>query len=193
MKKQLLLACALASFTLPAMAENVYLLGDVGQGKMEVDVGNDYTAKETTTAYSLGVGYNFNQFFAVELAYRDLGHVTDHGFYTDEGVQYSYRDKTSATAFQASVVGSLPISDEFSVYGRVGVGRIDVDYDSFEIDSSNNAWSDSVSESKTKGLLGIGASYKITPEIAIRAEYNQFAKWDDTKLSALTLGATYSF
>jgi OOP family OmpA-OmpF porin len=150
MKKQLLLACVLGAFTLPAMADNFYLLGDVGQGKMEVDVGNDYTFNKTSTTYSLGVGYNFNQFFAAELAYRDLGSVTDRGSFSDGGV---YRDKQSATAFQASVVGSLPISDEFSLFGRVGVAKIDVDYDSIETGGSVEPWSDSGSRSKTRGCL----------------------------------------
>lgn len=192
MKKQLLLACVLGAFTLPAMAEGFYVLGDVGRGKMEVDAGNDYTVSKTSTTYSLGAGFDINKFFAVELAYRDLGSVSDSGSYTEGAIQYNYRDKTSATALQASIVGSLPISDEFSLYGRVGVGKIDVDYDSVET-SSTGTWRDSDSESKTKALLGIGASYKITPDVSLRAEYNQFAKWDDTKLSGLTVGATYHF
>lgn len=190
MKKQLFLACVLGAVTLPALADNFYVLGDVGQGKMEVDAGGDYTFSKTSTTYSFGAGYDINKFFAVELAYRDLGSVTDRGSFPDGGV---YRDKQSATAFQASVVGSLPISDEFSLFGRVGVGKIDADSDYTETGGGLDSYSESHSESKTKGLLGVGASYKITPEIALRAEYNQYAKWDDTKLSAFTVGATYHF
>ncbi|GGY81771.1 hypothetical protein GCM10011613_28090 [Cellvibrio zantedeschiae] len=192
MKKQLLAACVLGAFTLPAMADNFYVLGDVGSGKVEVDAGDDYTFSKSDTSYSFGAGFDINKFFAVELAYRDLGSVSDRGSYTEAGINYNYRDKTSATALQASVVGSLPISEDFSLFGRVGVAKIDVDYDSVET-SGNSSWSDSDSESKTKALLGVGASYKITPQIALRAEYSQFAKWDDTKLSAVTIGATYHF
>jgi len=190
MKKQLLLACVLGAATLPAMADNFYVLGDVGQGKMEVDVGDNYTFDKTSTTYSVGVGYNFNQFFAVELAYRDLGDVTDRGNFSDGGV---YRDKRSADAFQASVVGSLPISDDFSLFGRVGVAKIDVDYDYTETGGGLDPLSASGSHTKTKALVGVGASYKIAPQLTLRAEYNQFAKWDDTKLSGMTIGATYSF
>lgn len=189
MKKQFLLACVLGAFTLPAMADNFYVLGDVGQGKMEIDGSDDYTFSKTSTTYSFGAGFDINKFFAVELTYRDLGNVTDRGSYSDGGVQYTYRDKISATTLQASVVGSLPISDEFSLFGRVGVGKIDVDYDSVDTGDGNF----SGSESKTRGLLGIGASYKVAPQVTLRAEYNQFAKWDETKLSALTIGATYHF
>ncbi len=192
MKKQLLMACLLGSFTLPAMASNFYLLGDVGDSKIEVDVGDDYSYSKNTTTYSLGAGFEFNKFFALELAYRDLGNVTDRGNYLEEGVQYNYRDKTSASALQASIVGSLPISEEFSLFGRVGVAEIDIDYDSVET-SGSSTWSDSDSDSESKALFGIGASYKITPQIALRAEYSQFAKWDETKLSTLTVGATYRF
>jgi OOP family OmpA-OmpF porin len=192
MKKKLLLAGLLGVITLPAMADNFYLLGDVGQGKMEVDASNNYTYSKTSTTYSIGAGYDINQFFAVELAYRDLGNVKDRGSYLNGGIQYTYTDKTSATALQASVIARLPISDEFSIYGRVGLGKIDVNYDTVET-GAGSTLSDTSSDSKTKGLLGIGASYSITPQIALRAEYNQYAKWDDTKLSAISAGATYHF
>lgn len=192
MKKQLLLACVIGTLTLPAMAENFYILGDVGQGKMEVDGDNDSTYSKTTTAYSFGAGYEFNQFFALELAYRDMGSVSDRGSYMEDGIQYNYRDKASASALQASIVGKLPISEEFSVFGRLGVGKIDIDYDSSE-SGGGSSWSGSDSASKSKALFGVGASYKISQQVELRAEYNQFAKWDDTKLSGLTVGATYHF
>lgn len=193
MKKQLLLASIIGAFALPAMADNnLYILGDVGRGKMEIDGSNNSTYSKTATSYSLGLGYDFNKFFALEVAYRDLGTVSDRGSYTDANVLYNYRDEASASAIQASIVGKLPISDEFSVFGRLGVGKVDIDYDSVET-SGNTSWSDSDSVSKSKALFGVGASYNITPEVALRAEYNQYAKWGDTKLSAVTIGATYHF
>ncbi len=190
MKKQFLLACVLGAFTLPTMADNFYIFGDVGQGKMELDDGDDSKLSKTATSYSIGAGYDFNKFLAVEVAYRDLGDVTDRGIEFDNVGEYSYVDKYTTTALQASVVGKLPISDEFNVYGRVGLASLDVEYTS-TVSYENG--SDTGSVSKTRALFGIGASFDVTSQLAVRAEYNQYAKWGDLKLSALTVGAVYKF
>lgn len=194
MKKQILLACVLGAVTLPAMADNFYVFGDVGQGKMEIDGDDDYTLSKTSTSFSLGAGYNINKFVAVEVAYRDLGEVKDRGVYFDGVDDYTYSSKLSATALQASVVGKLPISDDFNVFGRLGLASLDADYrGTASYADGNNPAPDTSSESKTRALVGVGASYALTPQLALRAEYNQYAKWDDTKLSALTVGAVYNF
>lgn len=192
--KKIFLAGLLSAVTLPALADNFYIFGDIGQGKMEIDATNDFTLSKTDTSFSIGAGYDFNQFFAVEVAYRDLGEVKDRGVYSDGVDDYIYRSKLSATALQASVLGKLPISDDFNLYGRVGLASIDADYrGTASYADGNNPPADTSSESKTRALVGVGLSYSIAPQIALRAEYNQYAKWDDTKLSTVTLGATYSF
>jgi OmpA-OmpF porin, OOP family len=194
MKKQFLLACVLGAFTLPAMADNFYIFGDVGQGKMEVDAGNDSTINKTSTTYSIGAGYDVNQFLAVEVAYRDLGDIEDRGIEFDGVDDYEYVDKYQTTMLQASVVGKLPISEEFNVYGRVGLASIDADDESRRLyEDGNNPKPETSAASKTRALFGVGASFDISSQLAVRAEYNQYAKWNDLKLSALTVGAVYKF
>lgn len=177
------------------MADNFYIFGDVGQGKMEVDDEDDSKLSKTTTSYSIGAGYDVNKFLAIEVAYRDLGDVTDRGIEFDSvNDVYRFVDKYTTTALQASVVGKLPISDEFNVYGRVGLASIDMDYKStLSYEDGNNPDPETDSVSKTRALFGIGASFDITSQLAVRAEYNQYAKWGDLKLSAVTLGAVYKF
>lgn len=194
MKKQFVLACVLGALTMPAMADNFYIFGDVGQGKFEIDEGRDSKLSKTDTTFSIGAGYDFNQFLAVEVAYRDLGEVADRGSDFDGVDDYDFVDKMGATALQASVVGKLPISEVFNVYGRVGLASLDAEYESREYYADgNNPDPYSDSESKTRALFGVGASFDITSQLALRAEYNQYAKWDDLKLSALTVGAVYKF
>jgi OmpA-OmpF porin, OOP family len=194
MKKQFLLACVLGAFALPVMADNFYVFGDVGQGKMEVDDGNDSTISKTSTSYSIGAGYDVNKFLAVEVAYRDLGDVKDRGIGFDGVDEYDYVDKYQTTMLQASVVGKLPISEVFNVYGRVGLASIDTDDESRRYyEDGNNPKPVTGSASKTRALFGVGASFDVTSQFAVRAEYNQYAKWDDLKLSALTVGAVYKF
>ena len=194
MKKQFLLACVLGAFTLPAMADNFYIFGDVGQIKFELDGSSDSKLSKTDTTFSIGAGYDFNKFLAVEVAYRDLGEAVESGSDFDGVDDYDYVDKIGVTALQASVVGKLPISEVFNVYGRVGLASLDAEYESREYYADGiNPKPYSESESKTRALFGIGASFDVTSQLAVRAEYNQYAKWDDLKLSALTVGAVYKF
>ena len=98
------------------------------------------------------------------------------------------------TALQASVIGKLPVNDVVNVYGRVGLASLDAKYQTSEFYADgNNPDPYSDSESKTRALVGIGASVDVTSQFAVRAEYNQYAKWDNLKLSALTVGAVYKF
>lgn len=188
MKKQLLLASLLSAFTLPAMANGFYILGDIGKSNLEYPAYDELPLDESDTAYSIGVGFDLNQFAAIEVAYRDFGSGQDSGIGSDEFGDFDWTDTLSASAFQASVVGKLPVSNSVDLFGRVGFANLEVDYDTNE-----GGFKTSESNSKTRGLFGIGASYNLTPELALRAEYNQYAKWDGLKLSALTVGATYRF
>lgn len=190
MKKYIFLASVLSALTLPAMADGFYFLGDVGQGRLEADNGDNTIYRKNSTSYSLGVGYDANQFIAVEIAYRDLGSVNNRYDYGGGDLTVSELD---LTAFQASVLGKIPVSNVVNVYGRLGVSKLSKDWSYTDFYSDGYVQKEDGSESATKGLIGIGASYNITPQVALRAEYTQFEKWQGATLSSFTIGATYSF
>lgn len=115
-------------------------------------------------------------------------------FIVQGGDEYYLINKITATAIQASVIGQLPIYDAFSAFGRLGVGKIDTDYDytnqSLRV---GERYGESFPDSEAKTLFGIGASFDIAELFSLRAEYNQYAKINKARLSALTVGATYHF
>jgi OOP family OmpA-OmpF porin len=129
-----------------------------------------------------------NNYFAIELAYRELMGIEEGVEYED----YAYKFNSDISALQASIVASYPLNDAVSVYGRLGVGKIEVDTSSYE-----NDWGDitrdSESESKTKALFGFGGRYAITEQFGVRAEYSRFAKIEDTTLSSFSLAVDYHF
>jgi OOP family OmpA-OmpF porin len=188
MKKQILLAGMLSALTFPAVANGFYILGDIGQSNLEYPAYDDLPLDESDTSFSIGVGVDLNQFVAIEVAYRDFGSGQDSGIGSDEFGDFDWTDTLSASALQASILGKLPVGDSIDVFGRLGLGNLEVDYDTNE-----GGFKTSESNSEVKGFFGVGASYNLTPEFALRAEYNQYAEWDDLKLSALTVGATYRF
>ncbi|GAB3267585.1 porin family protein [Chitinimonas naiadis] len=180
MKKQFSLLAIAAVLAAPAFADNFYAGGDIGRSKIEADLGNGYSASKNDTAWSVFAGYQFHTNFAAEVGYRDLGKIEDRA-----GNNY---DQVKARAVQASLIGILPVSNEFSVFGRLGLASI-----KGEGEGRFGNYTYSSSETKTKGLFGIGARYAVTKELGLRAEYNQYSKIEDVKLSTLTIGADYRF
>jgi OmpA-OmpF porin, OOP family len=174
MKKQFLVLGLLAAMTAPAFAEGAYVFGDLGQSTLNAsDSESGWKLSKDDTTVGIGAGYSINKNFAVELGYRDYGSVT---FFDDV--------KLEGTAIQASAIGKLPVSDVVDVYGRLGLARV-----TYEASGGGESGSDT----KTKALFGVGASYALSDKFSLRAEYGRHAEWDDLYASTLTVGAVYNF
>ena len=187
MKKQLIAATLLSALTLPVCAQGFYVIADFERNKLEVDT-EGFSVSHSDNGYGLGVGYTINPTFAVEFAYRDMMSMNDRESEED----YESKSSVDLTAIQASLVASYPLNDAVSVYGRLGVGKIDMDSSYYE-NNWGDVYRDSESDSKTKALFGIGGRYAVTEHIGIRAEYSQFAKIEEATFSALSLAVDYHF
>jgi OOP family OmpA-OmpF porin len=111
-----------------------------------VDVGaTQIHADDSDTSYGGFVGYRFNQNVAVEAGYRRLGQW-------DFGVSGYKVDQASLSA-----VGTLPLSNGFNVYGRLGYNNLD-------------ASGKYVSGSESNVLYGVGVGYDFGGNIAGRVE-----------------------
>ncbi|HEY6527422.1 MAG TPA: outer membrane beta-barrel protein [Cellvibrionaceae bacterium] len=180
--KSIILAGVLATVSISANAGEFYVLADVGQSKLEVSF-EDANFSKSDTMFDLGIGYNLNQNFAFEFAYRDLGGISE-----SDGYASSSSDLTS---LQLSALGKVPVNDAMYLYGRLGLARLTADY-SLDVYNSSQ-YDESGSETKTKALIGLGMGYNITPAASLRVEYIRHAEWDDVTFSSLSVGATYSF
>lgn len=187
MKKSLLVTALLSSLALPAAAQNLYVFADVERNKIEADAGR-FSISNSENGFGLGVGYAFNNTFAIEVAYRDLMNISDRESFED----YEYSSDLDITAFQLSVLGNYALNEQVAVFGRLGVARIEFDIEEYENDWGDT-YTDSSSESKTRALIGVGASYAFNENLGARVEYNRFADIEDITLSSLSIGLTYSF
>ncbi|KQZ39800.1 outer membrane beta-barrel protein [Duganella sp. Root1480D1] len=131
---------AVASFAASAAEPSFYVGGDVGTSKPK-DV-------KSETSYGVFGGYKFNDNFAIEAGLRRLGN------WKEDGID----DKVNQ--FSLSAIGSLPVADQLSVYGRLGYNRVE---EKFEGEK----------ESRNKALFGLGVSYQITKEISARVEWQR--------------------
>ena len=179
MQKKLLAALLGAALVLPvaAHAEGSYFKVGVGESEYDFD-----SFKENKTAVSLAYGFAVDKNFGVELGYLNFGKQ-----------RWAIPDYSASIENQSvylAGVGSVPLTDAFSVYGKLGVA----------LNHTKGAYSTpdesgSGSETKTRPLVGFGLSYNFTKDIAGTLEYHYVGKIPDTdvKMSMATVGIKYGF
>jgi OOP family OmpA-OmpF porin len=104
-------------------------------------------------------GYRFNRNLGVEIGYTDLGEATESG----GGITAT----AEASAMELVAVGFLPLNPNFSIIGKVGMYRGDVDVSAPGIGS--------VSESNTGLTFGVGVQWDFTKNLGVRGEWQRYA------------------
>jgi OOP family OmpA-OmpF porin len=155
MFKKIVIASALALIASASFAQTapaVYAGVDVGSTKLSDD---GYSDRDT----SIGgfVGYTFNQNFAVEGGYRSL--------FDKDGIE------VNQTAISGLAIA--PLSNGFSVYGRLGYNHLSV----------------KDADSKGKALYGAGVSYAFTPTASARVEIQK----PHSDLTNISVGVAFKF
>lgn len=110
------------------------------------------------------IGIKLNENIAIEAGAASLGKYKVSG--TD----------VSASAYNISVVGSLPVDPKIAIFGRLGYGSL-------------TATAGGTSADTNSALYGIGARYNINQNLAVRAEYTRLAS--DT--GTFGVGLQYGF
>jgi OmpA-OmpF porin, OOP family len=146
MKKIIALALA-ATLAAPAFASEFYIGGDVGQNR--TDFGG-VTFKGT--GFNVYGGYQLTPSIAFEAGYRSLGDDT------------KYDVKLEGSAVQASALYQLPLSSQVSVFGRLGVNRVEV---------KASVYGYSGKDDETKAFFGLGARYALNKQFGLRVEFQK--------------------
>jgi OmpA-OmpF porin, OOP family len=205
-------ALALAAAA-PAAAQELgfYVGGSFGRSSVEIDsaelssvlteigiahgpIGTD----ETDTGWKLYFGYRFHRHIAVEGGYADLGKFSaSTRITTFRGVPVppqtlSFEIETSEV-FHASALGILPIGDRFSLFGKLGFYS-----DKTKLTLTGGAGSESESDRDEGFLFGVGVTFDLSRNFAIRGEWERFkdAGSDETSegdIDLLTLGVMFRF
>lgn len=158
------IAATLAILSSAAVAADqpyFYAGADVGGTKI-----SGYSDRETS--YGVFGGYQFNQNFAVEANYRVLADFSEFGADV-EGEQLGL-----------SVIGTIPLQNGFSVFGRLGYNRL-----STEINGGGMRFKDD----ENKALYGVGVGYAFTPTISGRVEVQK----PHSDLTNISAGVSFRF
>lgn len=199
MKKISLLALIAGLVAVPAFAGDAYVLGSIGQSSFDLNKGRldgvvtdqlggiSSSLDKADTGYKAQAGYKFNENFAVEGGYIDFGKST----YSFTSAGGSANIQYKLTGINIAAVGILPINDAFSVFGKLGAISAKVDGS-----ASGNASGTSQTTKLVPGW-GIGASYNLNKQFAVRAEFEQFSKVGDEpvkgNINLASAGVVYKF
>jgi OOP family OmpA-OmpF porin len=165
-------------------ADNAWYLG-VGAGRANTSIDKDrivrslmdngassvtFGSNERDTAFKLFMGKQMNRYFAIEAGYFDLGKFGFNATTTPPGV---INGEVGFRGFNLDLVGQLPLTERFSLLGRVGANytRADAHFSGnrlFAITDPNPT------EKKLNPKVGVGLEYKFTQALAMRGEAERY-------------------
>ena len=176
--------------------------GSVGQAT--TDCMMDDTESCSSTGFKIYGGYKLTDMFAVEGGYYSLGTMEETltGSYTKG--QYTITNPSAegeASGFGISAVASVPVVDNFEVFGKAGAmmwkSEATVTAQITDTVSGQSGKGTDIAEKDgTSLLLGVGANYKVSDNWGIRGEYEHFKRQDmadeDHDVGIVSVGATFS-
>lgn len=181
-------ATSFCAFDAAAAGPDVYFVGSVGMAKYDIDDAADYYKEEAKfynsipgvtastkiedddVVYSLGIGAWVNQYVAVEFFYRDYGQVSASLHATDGVDSEDEKTELTVSGIGAGVVGVLPVTDRFSLLGRLDLVNIEAEGK----DSYRDFWGDQVrtkyEDTNLAMAFGVGAQYKVNDQFTVRLD-----------------------
>jgi OmpA-OmpF porin, OOP family len=176
--KKIAIAVLLSAVVAPAVAADNYVGLRVGQARTNMDNGTCCTAgaqSANPTGWGVFVGHDFNPNFALEAEYLNLGEIK------------SGDNSVKSTGFSVSGVGSFPINEQFSLFGKLGYAVI-----TGKPGGPAN-WGDQNNRAVTYGL---GGQFNVSPAVGIRLAWDRY-HFNDTawngNANLVSIGALFKF
>lgn len=184
-----------AAIAAPATGQSAYYVGgSVGQSKFK-DIPPSLTnVDDKDTGYKVYGGYQINPNWGVEATYFDLGKFTGNETAFNGSTVVPVSASAKVTAWGLAGVFTAPISNGFSVFGKLGLVRSEL-----KTNSSGVGFEAHQKESSIGANFGFGAKYDFTPNLAVRAEWERLKKVGDdattgeTDMDFLSAGITFKF
>ena len=183
------LGATLGTQALAQTAPGWYIGGNVGRASTDFDApapvvapGFGFNEDDHDTAWKLFGGYQFHRNFALEGGYYDLGRY-DFGFAAPGGA-----GSARYQGLNLDIVGTLPLSDRFSAFGRVGAADTRARTTFGGVEDSERSWGPK---------FGLGLEYAVTPQLAVRGEWERYRVRDAFRgrgdVDVASIGMVYRF
>nr|MDP2192313.1 outer membrane beta-barrel protein [Rhodoferax sp.] len=163
--------------------------GLLGSGFTTTSINDD----DRDTGYKIFGGYQFNKNFALEGGYFDLGQF---GFTATTVPPGTLSGNIKLRGLNLDIVGTLPITERFSMFGRVGANYAQA-RDSFSGTGSVVVLNPNPSKRETNLKLGLGLQYAFTESLSVRAEMERYrvndAVGNKGDIDLISVGLVYRF
>jgi OmpA-OmpF porin, OOP family len=167
------LACASsAAFGQMQQDRGWYVGGSVGQAEADrwCQGASGLSCDDNDTAWKIFGGYQINRHFAVEAGYTDLGEVSVRG--AAPGINAS--SNVAANALELVGIGRYPITNRFSVFGKLGFYRGEAEAgSSFSVPGFSISGSEK--ETNSDVTYGAGLMFDLTRNLALRGEWQRYS------------------
>ena len=122
--------------------------------------GFDTLAEDTLTGFSITGGVKINDIVSLSAFYQFSGEKSKSA-----STIYGYVDTTSSfKAFGVDLTGYLSVKENFNLFGSVGLGKYDVDFE-----QSLSGYEETWTEKHTGIRFGLGAEYFLKDNISLTA------------------------
>lgn len=163
-----------------ASADNgLFIGGSIGSTTIDesfggVDIDSD------STAYRFVGGYQFGDLFGLEVGYQDFGDLNE----TVIIGPVSSLTRLSAEGWTMGGTLGLPLTDQFSLFGRAGVFFWDADViiDGFSINTPRDE----------NPYYGAGLRLNVSPNLSLIGDWSRF-ELDDVDTDVISIGLQYRF
>lgn len=191
MKKIAIAMLLSALIATPAWADNtgqLYVAGDLGAATLSnanFTINGFQNTFPNPGVIRIAGGVHLNPLMAVELGYSIFGDSVLQGNTGNFTLQ--------ARSFQVAAIGSLPLGRQFDLIGKIGLAN-----NSYNIKTTGNAVvTNGNSSTQSDILLGIGAQFHLNPQMTLRAQYENYGKFDNyaqpMTASTLSVGMVLNF
>ncbi len=202
----LTLALMAASFAHADNNTGWYIGGNIGQSQATIDdaritsgllsnglIAGPINDVHRDLGFKIVGGYQFNKNFALEGGYFDLGKF---GFTTTTVPMGTLSGDIKLHGLNLDAVGTLPMTDKFSVFGRLGVTHTQAT-DFFAGTGAVNVLNPNPSSRATHLKVGLGMQYELTNALTLRSEIERY-RIDDAvgnkgDVDLVSLGLIYRF
>lgn len=155
---------------------------DISKSTYDVLLAEDISRSsldDSDTALGAQIGYRWGKYVAAELGYVDLGEAWYRANVAGTTGSVSVRHVSSGPTL--GILGLVPVSEKFDLYGKLGLFYSDVRIRVAGEDADGQILvSEEVKAHSKDAYAGIGAAWNINKKFALRVEYQRFLDVGDS-------------
>lgn len=154
---------------------------------------NSIAADNSNIGYKVFIGYQAMPYIKLEGGYFDLG---DFSFFADTLPVTNFTGSTQLKGWNLDLVGTLPLTERFSAFARIGVTRNDTETRATSNGLVNTAHYNQ-NDDDTQHKFGVGLQYDVSTAFTVRLEAERYRMDDlvgnDGDIDLYSLGLMYRF